>query len=168
MGTALQTMRTAIWAPNGQPAYPSDGWTARQATWSGLRPVEPARILLCHGADASAAPSFLHGVTAFEAFCHNLDAPGENLEFCHGLLDASATVNRPAGKPSWALHGVVRKGWRKVLGCFEPRHNAILNHMWCDELCEDDEKAREPRYTPTQLAASNGDLTAVKTLLHLW
>jgi hypothetical protein len=117
MGTALQTMRTAIWAPNGQPAYPSDGWTARQATWSGLRPVEPARILLCHGADASAAPSFLHGVTAFEAFCHNLDAPGENLEFCHGLLDAGATVNRPAGKPSWALHGVVRKGWRKVFGC---------------------------------------------------
>ncbi|KAH6620968.1 ankyrin repeat-containing domain protein [Chaetomium sp. MPI-SDFR-AT-0129] len=142
------------------PAHPALGRTALQAALESADPVNLAETLLYHGADASAPPARVNGLTALEAFCHNTNAAGSP-EFCETLLAAGATVNRPCGKPSSVLHGVIKRGWHEVLRCFlEPPHNGIINHMWCEPKIWD-----SASLTPTQLAASLGDLTALKILL---
>lgn len=147
------------------PAYPRDGRTALQAALESRNPVDSAKMLLHHRADASAPPAMLNGLTALEAFCNNFDAAGSP-EFCDTLLAAGAAVNRPCGKPSSVLHGVVKRGWHEVLTRFlEPPHNGIINHMWGQSNWDDFEGPSDPPYTPTQLAASLGDLTALKILL---
>ena len=141
------------------PAHQNDGRTALQAALESKNPVESARILLDHGADVSAPPARWGGRTALEALCHNEIANNSEdaRQLCHKLLDAGATVNRPEGKASSALHGIIRNGWHGVLArCLEPQHNAIVNHIWRHDSFD---------YTPTQLAATKGDLTALTTLL---
>jgi ankyrin repeat protein len=146
------------------PAHPDGGRTALQAALAGEAPVEVAEILLHHGADVAAPPALLNGVTALEAYCNNPLHDGDP-GMCEKLLDAGATVNRLGGKPSSALHGAVRRRWHKILRRFLwPHHSAIINHMWCDQIYEDDDPEWEPR-TPTQLAASLGDLGALRILL---
>ncbi|KAH6847524.1 ankyrin repeat-containing domain protein [Chaetomium sp. MPI-CAGE-AT-0009] len=149
--------------PNAPP-YPQGGRTALQAALEACKSDRIAKILLRHGAEASAPPALLDGLTVLEAFCHNAAAV-DNARFCDTLLDAGATVNRPGGEPSSVLHGVIQRGWHEVLGRFlEPSHGAITNHMWYP----DDENRWDQDWTPctpTQLAASLGDLKAVKLLL---
>ncbi|KAK4034669.1 ankyrin repeat-containing domain protein [Parachaetomium inaequale] len=153
------------------PAHPNSGRTALQAALASENPINTAQILLHHGAQASAPPAMLDGLTALEALCHNyyIDDGASLVQLCHKLLDAGATVNGPDGKPSSALHGVIERKWHDVLGRFlEPQHNAILNHIWCDSDGDsgmvDDEEPRGP-YTPTQLAAFGQDLKALEMLL---
>ncbi|KAK4139318.1 ankyrin repeat-containing domain protein [Dichotomopilus funicola] len=145
------------------PADPYDGRTALQEALQTRNPVDLAKMLLHHGADASAPPAMLGGLTALEAFCHNTNAAGSP-EFCETLLAAGATVNRPCGKPSSVLHGVIKRGWHEVLRHFlEPPHNGIIDYMWCEPVSDIIDYPSP--YTPTQLAASLGDLTALKILL---
>lgn len=144
------------------PAYSNGGRTALQAALQTAQPVKFAKMLLRHGADASAPPAMLDGFTALEAFCNNQFA-ADSPEFCDTLIDAGATVNRPCGRPGSVLHGVIERGWHEVLGRFlEPPHNGINNHMWYDK--SEPESDLSP-FTPTQLAASLGDLEALKILL---
>ena len=142
------------------PAHEYSGRTALQAALESKNPVESAQILLDHGVDVSAPPARLNGLTAFEALCHNYkinDSEGAQL-LCHRLLDDGATVNRPRGKASSTLHGIIENRWHGVLArCLEPKHNAIVDHKWGHRLVE--------QCTPTQLAATKGDLTALTMLL---
>jgi ankyrin repeat protein len=152
------------------PAHPNNGRTALQAALDGENPVEVAQILLHHGAQASAPPAMLDGLTALEALCHNynIDDGDSPIPLCLQLLDAGATVNRPGGKPSSALHGVIARGWHDILGRFlEPQHNAIINHIWYDLDGSNGIMDGEPLgpYTPTQLAADGEDLKALQMLL---
>ncbi|KAK3292838.1 uncharacterized protein B0H64DRAFT_362991 [Chaetomium fimeti] len=153
--------------PNAPP-YPNGGRTALQAALEACQSDKITTILLRHGADTSAPPASLNGLTALEAFCHNA-ATRENPDFCYTLLDAGATVNRPGGEPSSVLHGVIQRGWHDVLRRFlEPPHSAVTNNMWYGKPLDEDEYWREDDctpYTPTQLAASLGDLKAVELLL---
>jgi len=151
------------------PAHPDGGRTALQAAMEAESPYEVADLLLHHSADVSALPAVANGQTVLEAFCRNYfhgvkDAKAE--AFCERLLDAGATVNRPGGEPSSVLHGVISNGWYQALArCLETQYNTIADYMWCDEeLSQDDPDFSRP-CTPTQLAASNGDLKAVKMLL---
>jgi ankyrin repeat protein len=148
------------------PVHPNGGRRALQAALESECPIEMAEILLHHGADVSAPPALLDGITALEAFCNNFEDSSHDEAFCNKLIDAGATVNRPGGKPGSALHGVIRNKWHGVLRrLLEPRRNAIIDHMWWDkyyELYEPD--MWEPR-TPTQLAATLGDLESLKMLL---
>ena len=142
------------------PAHPKDGRTALQAALHGNHAVEAAEILLHHGADASAPPATLVGLTTLEALCNNrrADVAKSAQQLCHKLLDAGATVNRPGGKASSAIHGVIEKGWHEVLArCLEPQHNAIVNGLWWDDFNDE--------FTPTQRAAAKGDLKALTMLL---
>ncbi|KAI8658912.1 hypothetical protein NCS55_01169800 [Fusarium keratoplasticum] len=152
--------------PNA-PAYLNDGRTALQAALNGETP-ETACLLLERGADISAPPALVGGVTALEAVCHNWDdvSGDQLLRLCNHLLDSNAPVNRPNGKPSSALHGAIERRWDGILArMIEPQRNAIINHMWCDKTIEEDgDYMWEPR-TPTQLAAANGQLEAVKMLV---
>ncbi|KAI8657953.1 hypothetical protein NCS57_01175400 [Fusarium keratoplasticum] len=150
------------------PAYLKDGRTALQAALEGETP-ETAWFLLDRGADIFGPPALLvGGVTALEAACHNWIAiPGDRLlGLCNYLLDSNAPVNRPNGKPSSALHGAIERRWDGILArMLEPQRNAIINHIWHDRTIEEDEfYIWEPR-TPTQLAAANGQLEAVKMLV---
>ncbi|GAB1317713.1 hypothetical protein MFIFM68171_07923 [Madurella fahalii] len=87
------------------PAYPKGGRTALQISLESEGSPDITDILLDYGADASAPPALLDGVTALEAFCHGSYSSDE-LKLIDRLLDAGATVNRPGGKPSSALHGL--------------------------------------------------------------
>jgi ankyrin repeat protein len=137
------------------PPYPGGGRTALQAALETCNTDRIPRLLLHHGADASAPPAAFDGLTALEAFCHNAAAK-DSPELCDTLLSAGATVNRPGGKPSSVLHGVIKRGWHELLRRFlGPPHSAVIDHMWCDTSW----------YTPTQLAASLGDFEALKLLL---
>ncbi|KAG7292581.1 hypothetical protein NEMBOFW57_002616 [Staphylotrichum longicolle] len=172
-GLPRNPLQTAAWYQNesmllflikqganvNAPAYSNGGRTALQAALRTGKPVKLAKMLLRHGADASAPPAMLDGFTALEAFCNNAFAAGSP-EFCDTLIAAGATVNRPCGRPGSVLHGVIERGWHEVLRRFlEPPHNGINNHMW---YLESDSLSP---FTPTQLAASLGDLEAVKILL---
>lgn len=152
--------------PNA-PAYLNDGRTALQAALESDSP-EIALLLLDRGADIFAPPALVGGVTALEAVCHNWDdvSGDQLLRLCNHLLDSNAPVNRPNGKPSSALHGAIERRWDGILArMIEPQRNAIINHMWCDKTIEEDgDYMWEPR-TPTQLAAANGQLEAVKMLV---
>ncbi len=143
------------------PAHWDRGRTALQAALESKNPVESARMLLDHGAGVSAPPARSDGPTALEALCHNRkisDSEGARW-LCHELLDRGATVNRPGGEASSAIHGIVRNGWHDVLArCLEPQHSAITHYMWCERIFADP-------ITPTQLAASSGDLKALTMLL---
>jgi ankyrin repeat protein len=142
------------------PAHPNEGLTALQAALNGDHAVEAAEILLHHGADASAPPSTLDGPTTLEALCNNrrADVAESAQQLCHKLLDAGATVNRPGGEASSAIHGVIDKGWHEVLArCLEPQHNAIVNGIWWHDF--------DNEFTPTQRAANKGDLKALTMLL---
>jgi ankyrin repeat protein len=137
------------------PPYPRGGRTALQAALETCNTDRIPRLLLHYGADASAPPAAFDGLTALEAFCHNAAAK-DSPELCDTLLSAGATVNRPGGKPSSVLHGVIKRGWHELLRrSLGPPHNAVIDHMWCDTSW----------YTPTQLAASLGDVEALKLLL---
>ncbi|KAK4097681.1 ankyrin [Parathielavia hyrcaniae] len=142
------------------PANPNGGRTALQAALEGEGFREIGEILLRHGAVASAAPALLNGVTALEAFCHNDCLGRSDEDFRYVLLDAGATVNRPDGKPSSAIHGVIENRWHKVLHRFlEPHHGAIINYMWSQihaEVYDDD--GEEP-------LSFLGDLEALRMLL---
>ena len=145
------------------PAHPKGGRTALQAALETELAFEIAEIFLRYGADASAAPALLDGVTALEACCHNSHDVLHTPELINKLLDAGATINRPGGKPSSVLHGIIVNGLHEVLSRFlEPRHNAIINYMWYDK--DSNDFLRGP-CTPTQLAASLGDLEALRILL---
>ncbi|KAK4149699.1 hypothetical protein C8A00DRAFT_46731 [Chaetomidium leptoderma] len=155
------------------PASDNGGRTALQSALEGEMPVEIAEILLRHRADASAPPAMNDGVTAVEAFCNNWEA-SRRPDFCETLLGAGATVNRPNRQPGSVLHGIIgncdgpeREDWYQVLAkVLEPQHNTIDDYMWCDRRFADDSDPEEFKpYTPTQLAASNGDLKAVMRLL---
>lgn len=104
------------------PAHPDQGRTVLQAVLESKNAIEAAEILLSHGADASAPPATQDGLTALEALCHNshhsVCEGSEGQKLCHKLLDAGATVNRPGGGASSALHGVIEKGWHEVLARF--------------------------------------------------
>jgi len=149
-------------------AHPDGGRTALQAAMESEYPYETADLLLHHGADISAPPAVANGLTVLEAFCRNCfvsshDGKGE--AFCERLLDAGAAVNRPGGKPSSVLHGVIYHGWHKALArCLETQYNTVADYIWCDEDLFDDSPDELRPCTPTQLAASNGDLKAVKML----
>ncbi|KAH7006817.1 ankyrin repeat-containing domain protein [Ilyonectria destructans] len=146
------------------PAYLNNGRTALQAALESEAP-ETAWLLLERGADVSGPPALLvGGATALEAVFHNWNVfpPDQLLGLCNYLLDSNAPVNRPNGEPSSALHGAIERSWDGILArMLEPQRNAIINHMWCDQRMEED---WEPR-TPTQLAAANGRLEAVKMLV---
>ncbi len=147
------------------PARMNAGRTALQSALEGDGRLEIAPLLLYHGADPSAPPASLYGVTTLEAFCHRCDTDSESAEFCGKLLDAGAPVNRPHRQPSSALHGVIKHGWHQVLGrLLEPRYDAIIDYMWCEEVFEDEDEEWRPR-TPTQLASEQGDLEAVRILV---
>ncbi|KAM5343277.1 hypothetical protein ACJ41O_014243 [Fusarium nematophilum] len=148
------------------PAYLNDGRTALQAALESETP-ETVWLLLARGADVSGPPALLlGGVTALEAVCHNWSGADQLLGLCNYLLDSNAPVNRPNGKPSSALHGAIERGWDRILArMLEPQRNAIINHVWCDQIIEENASYMwEPR-TPTQLAAANGQLEAVKMLV---
>ncbi|UPK95080.1 hypothetical protein LCI18_006015 [Fusarium solani-melongenae] len=149
------------------PAYLDDGRTALQAALESETP-EIALLLLDRGADISAPPALVGGVTALEAICRNWDISSgdQHLRLCNHLLDSNVPVNRPNGKPSSALHGAIERRWDGILArMLEPQRNAIINHLWCDKtLEEEDDYIWEPR-TPTQLAAATGQLKAVKMLV---
>ncbi|KAK4113107.1 ankyrin [Canariomyces notabilis] len=147
------------------PAHPIDGRTALQAALEGNTGdshVRVAQLLLRLGADASAAPALLGGLTTLEAYLgQRLFEPQETEvveEFCDKLLDAGASVSRPGGEPSWALHEVVSRGWHKALARFL-RETPIIDHMWRDKVVS------FTTCTPTQLACLLGDLTALRMLL---
>ncbi|KAH6623191.1 ankyrin repeat-containing domain protein [Chaetomium tenue] len=149
------------------PPHPREGRTALQAALETCTSCRVANLLLYHGADTSAPPAAFDGLTALEAFCHN-SAAANGPEFCDILVGAGATVNRPGGESSSVLHGVIKRGWHDVLSRFlKPPHSAIIDHMWCDKSSGAGVDCRDQwrRYTPTQLAASLGDLEAVKLLL---
>jgi ankyrin repeat protein len=151
-------------ADTNAPAHPNGGRTALQSALEGISPIEVAEILLHHGADVSAPPAILDGVTALEAFCHNEE--GSDEAFCHKLIDAGASINRPGGKPSSALHGAIRKKWHGVLRrLLKPPHNAIVDYMWGALEDKADEDFEWEARTPTQLAADLGDVEALKMLL---
>lgn len=98
------------------PAHPAGGLTTLQAALSSDQPIESAQFLLCHSADASAPPALVGGVTALETFFYNPEPIGELEEWTgltEKLLEAGATVNRPDGKPSSAVHGVISKDVHK-------------------------------------------------------
>ena len=136
-----------------------------QAALETRRSERLARVLLHHGADPSAPPALFDGLTALEAFCQNAAAT-DNPAFCDVLINAGATVNRPRGEPSSVLHGVIKRGWHEVLRCFlQPPHSAIFDHMWCDKSNGSDYDDEWRWYTPTQLAASLGDLEGLRILL---
>ena len=147
-------------------AFPDGGRTALQAALESKLPLEVARIMLRYEADISAPPAMIRGCTAIEACCHSFTSDSGLEMFCSELLDAGAEVNRPNGEPSSVLHGVIARGWHKILArCLEPQYGTITNHMWRnEEFSEDDPEAFRP-YTPTQLAASNQDIHALKMLL---
>ncbi|KAF4463874.1 hypothetical protein FALBO_9297 [Fusarium albosuccineum] len=149
------------------PAHLNDGQTALQAALNGEAP-EAAWLLLERRADIFGSPALLDGVTALEAVCHNRRVyPDDELLFlCAYLLDSNAPVTRQNGKPSSALHGAIEHSWNGILArMLEPQRSAIINHMWCDRtIPEDDGFIWLPR-TPTQLAADNGELEAVKMLV---
>lgn len=144
-------------------ACPDGGRTALQAALESDGPIEVAKLLLHHGADISTPPALLNGVTALEAYCHNsfwLMNRSVIEGFCGELLDAGAQVNRPNGEPSSVLHGIINQGWHKILArCLDPQYNTIADHMWCNEQLSRDEPDEARPFTPTQLAASNGDMT---------
>jgi len=148
------------------PAHPDAGRTALQAALSSDDPIVLAELLLCHGADVSAPPALFDGVTALEAFCHNSNHTGQ-VEECTRLvgklLEAGATVNRPNGKPSHAVHGVISRKWPQILArLLEQRNSAIIGHYWS----RGGVSSFFRRITPTQLAASSGSLEMVETLLN--
>ncbi len=142
------------------PAHPNGGRTALQAALEFAPTFEVAETLLRYGADAAAPPAAEgYGVTALEALCNNPHARG-NPRLIDMLLTASATVNRPGGEPSSVLHGVVKNGMHAILSRFlEPTHHASLNHMWRDRA-----NRKRGAHTPAQLAASLGDLEALRIL----
>lgn len=149
------------------PAYANGGRTALQAALKSEFPDEVANFLLDKGADIFAPPALVGGITALEALCHGWSYGEECTVLCSRLLDAGAPVNRPNGKPSSALHGVIVEGWEEIFArILEPQRNAIINYMWCDKEFEEKEGAYtwEPR-TPTQLAAGYGHLKFVKMLV---
>ncbi len=141
------------------PAYQYKGRTPLQAALKSENALENAPILLDHGANPSAPPAKRNGLTTLEALCHNHkinDSKGARL-LCHRLLDDGAMVNRPRGKASSALHEIIRNGWHDVLArCLEPQHDANVDGIWRNALYP---------CTPTQLAAAQGDLKALKMLL---
>ena len=142
------------------PAHPNRGRTALQAALEFAPTFEIAETLLRYGADAAAPPAEGHGVTALEALCDNPYARG-NPRLIDMLLAASATVNRPGEEPSSVLHGVVKNGMHAILSRFlEPTHHVSLNHMWRDKA-----DRKRGAHTPAQLAASLGDLEALRILL---
>ncbi len=158
-GTSMMKLLIGEGANVNTPAHPNGGRTPLQAALGGDNGREAAEILLSHGADASAPPALQNGVTALEALCHNPIYWDQKL--CHKLLDAGATVNRPGGQPSSALHGVIDKEWYEILARFlEPQHHTIVNYIWKNE----GDNNLYP-YTPTQLASSMGDLKALTMLL---
>ncbi|KAI8714822.1 hypothetical protein NCS52_01203100 [Fusarium sp. LHS14.1] len=147
------------------PAYLNGGRTALQAALESGTP-EIALLLLDREADISSPPALVGGVTALEAVCQNWNGTPQSLSMCNHLLDLKAPVNRPNRKPSSALHSAIKRGWDGILArMLEPQHNAIIDYMWCDQTIKENEShVWEPR-TPTQLAAENGHLEAVKMLL---
>jgi ankyrin repeat protein len=150
------------------PAHPINGRTALQAALEGdcgyqyATYIRIAQLLLKRGANASAPPAELWGVTALEAYlrqsyyARNVKlGPLEGL--CDVLLDAGASVSRPGGEPSWALHKVISQRWHRTLGRLL-KEDVIIDYQHRDPessvIC-----------TPTQLACLLGDLTALKMLL---
>jgi ankyrin repeat protein len=149
------------------PAYPDGGRTALQSALNSGNPLEVAGLLLDKGADIFAPPALVGGITALEAICCGWSSSDEGrTAVINRLLDAGAPANRPNGKPTAALHGVIEQGLDGILArILEPQRNAIINYMWCDEDIEEDVYYTwEPR-TPTQLAADRGRLEAVRMLL---
>ncbi|KAK3995721.1 ankyrin repeat-containing domain protein [Cladorrhinum sp. PSN332] len=148
------------------PAYDNGGLTALQAALTSETPMEMGRLLLRHGADASAPPALVGGKTPLEAYCEDPLRYGDTEPgFCFELLRAGATVNRPEGRPSSAIHGVIDRGWTDVLAHFlRPEHNAVVDQAWSDPLVVD-MGVRGESLTPTQRAAHRGKLEALDMLL---
>jgi ankyrin repeat protein len=148
------------------PPYPIRGYTALQAALRGQDSVGVAKFLLDKRADVFAPPALVGGKTVLEAIFRYWYIDEEHLALFRQLLDAGASVNRPNGEPSSALHGVIDQGWEEILArMLEPQRNAIITYMWCDtEMEEEDGYMWEPR-TPTQLAADCGQLKFVRMLL---
>lgn len=149
--------------------FPGGGRTALQAALEGESPIEVGRIMLRNEADISAPPAMIDGRTALEAYSHGFndhDEASDRENFFGELLDAGAEINRPNEEPSSVLHGVIANGWHKILArCLETRYKTIANHMWCNEEFSRDEPQFYKPYTPTQLAASAGDMIALEMLL---
>ncbi len=140
------------------PACNFGGRTALQAALEHAPTFEVAEMLLRYGANAGAPPALYDGVTALEALCHNRHAAGNPklIKLIDKLFAAGATVNRPGGKPSSVLHGVVRNGMYALLRRFlEQSHGAVVDHIW----------DFGGWVSPAQLAASYGDLEALRILL---
>ncbi|KAK0617014.1 ankyrin repeat-containing domain protein [Immersiella caudata] len=151
-------------------AFDCGGRTALQAALGGESPMKLARILLRKKADILAPPAIVDGRTPLEAFCHSCSdeaMEGSRSEMFFGeLLDAGAEVNRPDGEPSSVLHGLISKSWHKTLArCLEPRYHTIADHLWRDEEFSEEDPELYKTLTPTQLAASEGDMEALKMLL---
>lgn len=144
------------------PADPLGGRTALQAALESAPTFEIAETLLRYGADAAAPPAKADGLTALEALCNNTYAR-DHSKLIDKLLAAGATVNRPGGRPSSVIHGVVKNGMHAILRrFFESGHCASLHHMWHDKA-----DSKWGPHSPVQLAASLGDLEAVKVLVSL-
>lgn len=164
------------------PAHVNGGMTALQAALSGQNPVKMADLMLDHGADASAAPALLDGTTALEAFCRQTLALAQRsahymsldvtLNLCQRLLSAGATVNRPNGQPSWAIHQAIQHDRTDILALLlDDRHNAITNHVWPEYGFKDNSGGgssaplKTEALTSIQRAASRLNLEALEMLL---
>jgi hypothetical protein len=129
-------------------------------------PYVMGSYLLEHGADASAPPALVDGLTSLEAlFNWHEDFSGIDAPFLERLHDGGATVDRPGGKPSSVLHRCISGEKEFLPRLLDFEHGASINFMWCDK--EEEESvwdSWEPR-TPLQLAAQYEDRDAVETLL---
>ncbi|KAK3293095.1 ankyrin repeat-containing domain protein [Chaetomium fimeti] len=137
--------------------------TALQAALEGRSPVEVGNLLLDHGADASAPPASVSGVTALEALFRNGSWSWRKgmTELCYRLLAAGATVHRPGGGPSDLLHRIIESKQHDMLRRFlGPPYNAV--HRYYGPVKDFN---LMDLYTPTQYAAVDGDLKAVEILL---